>query len=241
MGPREEPGIAAVQVQMGSALLSEQTVARTFELVTELTVRTVRSAVAVSVTVQTSDEPRTATASDPVARDLDEVQYATEDGPCLEALQRRVIVNTALTTARERWPEFVDAATTSGMGSILSIPLVARERSLGGLNIYSPEPSPFTEEEQTTASLLAEQGAAVLANAVAFSDAATVNTQLLDALETRDRIGQAKGILMERESCSADAAFDILRRASQRTNRKLREVAEDLIRSVGARMDGGPG
>lgn len=151
MGPREEPGIAAVQVQMGSALLSEQTVARTFELVTELTVRTVRSAVAVSVTVQTSDEPRTATASDPVARDLDEVQYATEDGPCLEALQRRVIVNTALATARERWPEFVDAATTSGMGSILSIPLVARERSLGGLNIYSPEPSPFTEEEQTTA------------------------------------------------------------------------------------------
>lgn len=81
----------------------------------------------------------------------------------------------------------------------------------------------------------------MLANAVAFSDAATVNTQLLDALETRDRIGQAKGILMERESCSADAAFDILRRASQRTNRKLREVAEDLIRSVGARMDGGPG
>lgn len=231
MGPREEP-LAAVQVQMGGALLSQQTVERTLQLVTELTVRTVRAAVAASVTVQREDEPHTANASAPVARDLDEVQYATGDGPCLEARARRVIVNASLAAERDRWPSFVDAATACGMGSILSVPLVAGERSIGGLNIYSADPGPFTADDQTTASLLAEQGAAVLANVVAFSDAAAVNAQLMDALETRDHIGQAKGILMERESCSAEAAFDILRRASQRTNRKLRDVAEDLIRSV---------
>lgn len=238
MGPREEQGIAAVQAQMGGALLSEQTVERTLQLVTELAVRTLRWATAASVTVQEGEQPRTITSSDTVARRLDEVQYETDEGPCLEALERRVVINTALASAHQRWPGFVDAATASGMGSILSLPLLAGERSLGGLNIYSVEHAPFPDDDEMTASLLAEQGATVLANVAAFRDATAVNAQLMDALETRDHIGQAKGILMERESCSADAAFDILRRASQRTNRKLRDVAEDLIRSVAERPGG---
>lgn len=237
MGPRDDS--AAVQVQMGSALLSEQTVQRTLELVTELTTRAVRSAVAVSVTLQKGDQPHTANSSHDVARELDEVQYRTDDGPCLEALNRHVVINAALAPARHRWPQFVDAATASGMGSILSVPLLTGERALGGLNIYSRAADPFSPEEQTTASLLAEQGAAVLANVAAFGDATVLNAQLMDALESRDEIGQAKGILMERERCNADAAFDILRRASQRTNRKLRDVAQDLIRSVAEREDGG--
>jgi GAF domain-containing protein len=227
-----------MQVQMGSGLLSQQTVERTLQLVTELAVRTLPSAVAVSVTVQCDDGLQTAAATDNVARDLDEVQYATEHGPCVEALHRRVIINTSLRGAGDRWPDFVRTARASGMGSVLSVPLPTMEPSLGSLNIYSSASHLFTQDEQTTASLLAEQGAAALANVSAFSDAAAVNVQLLDALQTRDHIGQAKGILMERESCSAEAAFDILRRASQRTNRKLREVAEDLIRSVSERGTG---
>jgi AmiR/NasT family two-component response regulator len=67
---------------------------------------------------------------------------------------------------------------------------------------------------------------------MAYSSEQLANGQLREALESRELIGQAKGILMARERCSADAAFDILREVSQRTNRKLREVAQDVVDSV---------
>jgi GAF domain-containing protein len=226
--------IARVLIEMGGVLQSEQTVARTLQLVTEITERTVRSACAVSVTLAGKDGPFTPNASETIARQLDEVQYAAGDGPCLDALSQRRSINTSLTDrdGDSRWPEFTIAAKTNDLGSILSMPIVVKDRSLGALNIYSQDHRAFDDTEEATASLLAEQAAAVLANAVAFADATAHNSQLLEALETRDLIGQAKGILMAREHCDAGAAFDILRRASQRTNRKLRDIAASLVAST---------
>jgi GAF domain-containing protein len=218
---------------MGGLLLSDLTVDTVLELATEITERTVRSASAVSLTLVREDGAQTPNASEPVARDLDEVQYKEDEGPCLEAYAERAVVNVSLADDRsQRWPAFRDAAEAHGIRSILSVPLVAGDRAFGALNVYSREPAAFDGIEVATASLLAAQAAAVLANAVAFADASALNAQLRDALESRDLIGQAKGILMERESCDAEAAFTILRRASQRTNRKLREVAAELVATV---------
>jgi GAF domain-containing protein len=234
VGPsHEEERIAEVLVQMGGVLLSELTVDRILQLVTELAERSVRSAAAVSVTLMHGGKPDTPNASEAVARDLDEVQYKSGEGPCLDALHDGHVVNCSLDgTGRGRWPAFTEAARLNGMESVLSVPMMVGERSLGALNIYSRSREPYDEAEATTASLLAQQAAAVLANAVAYADVHTLNSQLRDALDSRDLIGQAKGILMERESCNAEAAFDILRRASQRTNTKLRDVAAELIGSV---------
>lgn len=232
--PTENDSIARVLIEMGGVLHSEQTVDRTLELVTELTERTVRSACAVSVTLAGRGGPYTPNASETIARDLDQVQYEAGQGPCLDALAQRRRINVSLLDDHGdvRWPEFALAAKANGVGSVLSMPLVVQERSLGGLNIYSPDERRFDETEQATASLLAQQAAAVLANAVAFADASALNSQLREALETRDLIGQAKGILMAREQCDAGAAFDMLRRASQRTNRKLRDIAAELVASA---------
>jgi GAF domain-containing protein len=224
--------ITRVLIEMGGVLHSEETVNRTLQLVTELAERTVRSASAVSVTLTGEDGFFTPNASEPIARTLDEVQYAADDGPCLDALSQQRSVNVSLAHVDSRWPEFTIAAKANDLGSILSMPLLVKEQSLGALNIYSPDARQFDASEEATASLLAQQASAVLATAVAFADAANLNGQLLDALATRDLIGQAKGILMAREQCDASAAFDILRRASQRTNRKLRDIAVDLVAST---------
>jgi GAF domain-containing protein len=233
MDPTEDDQrIARVLIEMGGVLHSEQTVDRILQLVTELTERTVRSACAVSVTLAGDEGPFTPNASASVARLLDEAQYRAGAGPCLSALGEHHVINTLLEDSDGRWPAFAQAAIAEGIGSILSVPLMTRARSVGALNIYSRDSRHFDEAEEQTASLLSQQAAAVLANAVAFATATTLIEQLRDALETRDLIGQAKGILMAREQCDANAAFDILRRASQRTNRKLRDLAADLVAST---------
>ena len=86
----------------------------------------------------------------------------------------------------------------------------------------------LTSHEVELARRFAEQARILLANAQAFARSEERNEQLREALASRDVIGQAKGILMEREGVSADQAFDILRRASQRSNVKLRELSEQL-------------
>jgi GAF domain-containing protein len=239
VGPSEDDfSVAEVVAQMGRVLLDEDVVDRVFRVVTDVTDRAIRSASAVSITLVENGEAFTPHASEPVARELDEVQYVTTIGPCLEALSVRRNVNAVLDESGARWPAFVAAAIDKGIAGILSVPLIVEEQSLGALNIYSRDPEPFDATEEATASLLARQAATLVANAIAFRAATALNAQLREALESRDVIGQAKGILMERESYTADAAFDVLRRASQRTNRKLRDVANDLVASVEARQPG---
>jgi AmiR/NasT family two-component response regulator len=89
------------------------------------------------------------------------------------------------------------------------------------------------------ASSFARHAAAVLANAVSIADAEATNHNLSQALATRQLIGQAMGIIMARENCSSDQAFAVLRAASQRTNRKLREIAADIVRSTVPENSGG--
>jgi AmiR/NasT family two-component response regulator len=117
---------------------------------------------------------------------------------------------------------------------VLSIPFLPMGQPIGTLNIYSRSTDAFCDDDVGTATLFAEQAAIVIANSVAYSSAVGTNDQLREAVESREVIGQAKGILMEREQCSADEAFDLLKSVSQRTNRKLRTVAQDVIDSVGS-------
>jgi GAF domain-containing protein len=107
----------------------------------------------------------------------------------------------------------------------LSIPLRSREKTYGALNVYTTRRDPISESEAEFAQTLADH----IANAVALVDASALNLQLQEAVSTRQLIGEAKGILMESERCSREEAFDILRRASQRTNRKLRDIAHDIV------------
>jgi GAF domain-containing protein len=127
-----------------------------------------------------------------------------------------------------RWPETARRAVDVGVHSSLSLPLLAADDGVGALNLYGASQRVFDGLDDGAATFAAS-AAITLANALAFHRAAELSEQLSEGLESRDVIGQAKGILMARERIDADAAFDRLREMSQHANRKLRDIAAELV------------
>ena len=164
----------------------------------------------------------TPAASDDVPRLVDAVQYETGEGPCLDAIREHEVFETDDLPGETRWPHFsARAARESGVVSVLSFRLFVEEDTLGALNLYSKRPAAFDADDRVVGSVFAAHAAVALS-------AAVKQQQLEDALESRDVIGQAKGILMAREEVTADEAFDMLRRGSQRLNVKLRTLAQQI-------------
>jgi len=128
-----------------------------------------------------------------------------------------------------QWPSFSAAAAAHGVGSVLSVPLVARHEGVGALNFYSRSQAAFSDADVKAALQFAAYAGIVLANSQAYWDAHQLGQDMAEAMKSRATIEQAKGILMAVQRCSADEAFQILVRASQRENRKLREIAEELV------------
>lgn len=100
---------------------------------------------------------------------------------------------------------------------------------MGALNLYSTLEDGFSDADRQNSEAFAVQSAVVLANAQAYWDARTLSEHLTEAMRSRATIEQAKGILMAQSKVGSDAAFDLLRSASQRENRKLRDIAQDLV------------
>jgi GAF domain-containing protein len=133
------------------------------------------------------------------------------------------------TATDARWPEFSRAAGAKGIKSTLSLPLMVEDEPVGALNLYSREEASFGDDEEQIGMAFASQAAVAMANAQAYWEAKEVADQLGEAMRSRAVIEQAKGILMAAQGCSPDQAFDLLVKASQRSNRKLREIAQDIV------------
>ena len=134
-----------------------------------------------------------------------------------------------------RWGRWGAAVQPLGLRSALSAALVAGDSALGAIKVYARAPSTYDARSEHLMTLFAAQAAILLANVQTHERAEQLSDGLTDALASRDVIGQAKGILMGRDGVDADAAFALLAAESQRENRKLRDVAQDLVRSVGHR------
>lgn len=184
---------------------------------------------AATVSLRTDGERsfETLNASSPIARTFDEAQYASGSGPCVEAIQSGAEVREWLPSGR--WPEFSAVAVAASVRSVWSLPLQVEDRLWASLNLYRSEDGSWDERTEALARLMARQAADVLASSVALAQREHINVTLRRALETRTAIGQAQGVLMARQGIGPDEAFDILRRASQRTNRKLRDVAAEIV------------
>jgi len=156
---------------------------------------------------------------------IDHAQYESDRGPCLASLRsaERIFIDDV--REESRWPEFREAALDQDVVGSLSLPLVAADRILGSINMYSRS---TLDPESRLADLFAEQAAIALYNATATATALDLADNLREALISRYIIGQAKGILMHQRRVSADEAFDLLRIASQRSNRKLRDLADEV-------------
>jgi GAF domain-containing protein len=167
---------------------------------------------------------RTVFASDVVPRQLDALQMQMGTGPCLTAARKQIVVRMHDIAADTRWPEFRSAAESCDVGSMLCVPLFIDDQMLGTLSFYGGQPDAFRDGAEPIARLLATVSAVALADS--FQRA-----RIERALRNRDLIGQAKGILMARHGLQADAAFELLRAHSQRTNSKLVTVAEHVVQT----------
>jgi GAF domain-containing protein len=198
----------------------------------------VPAADSVSITVADGDRFHTSNSTNGNALEIDQAQYDQDDGPCLRAMRTSKQLQVTVGRDVEEWPIFTARAQDAGIHGVLSTPLTRAGESIGALNIYRRQERPFDDTEAQTARLIGEHGSIVLGKALDLSSATKLNEQLKHAVASREIIGEAKGILMESQSCSRDEAFDILRRASQRRNRKLREIAEEMVTRVEARNAG---
>jgi GAF domain-containing protein len=169
-------------------------------------------------------------------RHSDQAQYDTAQGPCLDTLYERHTVHLPDMATERRWPAFAEQAHALGVGSMLCVQLFVMGDDLGALNLLSSVPRAFDESAEHVALLFATHAAVAIMGA-------EKEEQLRDALSRRDIIGQAMGIVMERYGMTAPRAFSVLTRLSQNSNRKLFELAaeivetRDLPRASGARAE----
>ncbi|HWC79623.1 MAG TPA: GAF and ANTAR domain-containing protein [Pseudonocardiaceae bacterium] len=215
-------------------LLGTTTVAGALQQIVDAAALVVTGAELVSVTVLAPNGAfYTPVENDPVAIQLDQVQYSSGRGPCLDAARPEGpgYVRSDNLATETRWPQFAAAASEQGYGAILStalLPAAGAGSLSGALNIYSSRPHGLTRADRHAALLLATHGSLALAHAHSAELSDLRQTQLTRAIDTRDVIGQAKGILMNRQGITADEAFDLLRRTSQDLNVKLVVLARAL-------------
>jgi GNAT superfamily N-acetyltransferase len=153
---------------------------------------------------------------------VDALQAETRQGPCLDAAFEHQTVRVEDMRTETRWPAFARRAWEIGAGSMLSFQLFVEGDTLGALNLYSSKPHAFDDESEHVGLLFAAHAA------IAYS-AANEQRHLSVALTTRDLIGQAKGVLIERFKITGDQAFALLVSASKDTNTRLRDVADQLV------------
>jgi GAF domain-containing protein len=166
----------------------------------------------------------TRAATDPVVHELDDLQYGLGEGPCVDVLRDRHVVAAPRIRHEQRWPRYVpEAVRRTGLKSQLAVRLsLEGEGTLGGLNLYSTTSEDLDPEAVGVAELFAAQAAIALGRVMSI---ATLN----EALQSRKVIGQAVGILMERYRMSEARAFQFLARASQTSDLKIQDLAQELV------------
>jgi len=196
--------------------------------------RGIPGAEASSITLLRAEKAYTAAHSGEMALAADELQYAHGYGPCMDAGRGGVLLRIDDMRTETRWPDYVaHVLTATPVLSSLSVPLPYQGSAIGALNNYSTKPAAFASPESLRAGTdVAEVIAVAVANADAHAQLFDQARNMRVAMESRAVIEQAKGVLMAQRHVDAEQAFEILREASQRYNRKLRDIAAGIVEST---------
>jgi transcriptional regulator with GAF, ATPase, and Fis domain len=224
--------VSAALAELSRFNVSDSTVAQTLDRIAAITLEAIPGAAVAGMSMlDDAGRPTTGIYTDDDSPEIDAAQYREGKGPCLDAWrQQQVIRLDNFDTAAERYPGFVRACLEHEVRSTLSLPLVSGDTGIGALNLYAREPESFTSQDESVGATLAATAAVVLSNVSAYWTAFELSQNLTEAMKTRAAIEQAKGMLMARDqNLTPDAAFDLLRRASQRENVKLNELARRLV------------
>jgi GAF domain-containing protein len=209
-------------------LFSAGSVTDTLSTVVSLAVSTIEGCDFAGLFLLEGDVVTTPVQSDPIVGQIDALQHESGSGPCLDAISQRAMVYAEDLSEDTRWGTFGAQAVASGIRSALGLPL-STNGTQGALNLYARYPAAFGSVDRARGAILASLASLALSAAHSHEDEERRSDNLHAALTTREIIGQAQGILMERDRITSEEAFDILRRASQHLNLKLREVARTLV------------
>jgi transcriptional regulator with GAF, ATPase, and Fis domain len=221
-GQHADPGVARQLSELARELQADISTEALLKRIAVAAVTEVDGARYAGITLLAGQEFTTAAASGELVGRLDRMQYQAGEGPCLDAARQHKTVRCDDLRAATRWPRFAAQAVSVGVLSVLSFQLFAGDDSFGALNIYAADAAAFGPDSESTGILLASHAALAMA-------AARTQAGLLTALDSREVIGQAKGILMERYKITTVEAFALLVASSQAVNRKLRDVAGHLV------------
>ncbi|WP_319434522.1 GAF and ANTAR domain-containing protein [Mycobacterium sp. RTGN5] len=225
MSPPSNHDLAARMAELARSLAEERTLAAVLREVTSTAVDLIPGVDTAGILyVKKGGQFDSVAGTSELPHTLDELQMKFDEGPCLHAALADTIVQTADFRTETRWPQYSAAAVELGVLSGLSFKLYTSGRTAGALNLFGFQPNEWDGDAETAGSVLAAQAAAALI-------AAQHEEHLQAALLTRDRIGQAKGVIMERYRVDDVRAFEMLRQLSQESNTKLIEVAARVIDS----------
>ena len=221
--------------EIARILIAEADPHATLQRIVSLAVETIDGCEHAGISVIEGRKVTSPASSDEVPAIVDRIQSDTGEGPCVDAIKEHEVFQTGRLSEEERWPNFTPRAIAeSRVESILSLRLFVAEGTMGALNLYSTQPDAFDERDVAVATVFAAHAA------VAWSTSQTIEN-LRAGMVTRQLIGQAVGLLMVRQGMSESDALEALRRASQRLNVKLRQVAESIVHPRGAQLTDGEG
>jgi GAF domain-containing protein len=184
------------------------------------------------ITVIRRKRALTIASSNTCARAMDELQNTFGEGPCLTAMKEMATVHVPDLRNETRWPDYVHAVSGQGILSILGVPLPLEGETRAALNVYSSQAHGFSGEDIAGAEDFAERISKSLRLALRIAQLTEARNDLAAAMESRTTIDLAVGAIMAQNRCSQEAAQQMLNRASNSRNVKLREVAARIIASI---------
>ena len=231
---RHSPYAQAAFDELGRTALREHSMESLLQRVAELTRDVVPGAREVSVSVLDPRRATTVVSTGQLASDLDESQYAKGYGPCLAAAAGGETMYIDDARTERRWGDYARTCVQRGSLSSMSVPVPLTQSVSAALNVYGEEAHAFDAAARDVGAAFAAYAGVALSNMHLYDSARQLADHLERAMQSRAVIDQAKGILMGQRRCTAEQAFDLLVSASQRSNRKLRDVAQSLVDSTGA-------
>jgi GAF domain-containing protein len=220
--------LSALHQELAGVVVVDRPLDAVLTQIVQIARRALPGADASSITLIRDERGYTAAYDGQLAMDADELQYDRGYGPCLDAGRSGEVFIIADMRTEERWPDYARSGAEVGVGSSLSMPLPFQGATIGALNNYAGRPEAFGVGDVVAAEEVAAFVAIAVANAEASARATDDVANMRRAMVSRAVIEQAKGILMERYKTTPEQAFTLLTHASQHSNVKLRDVAEEL-------------
>ncbi|WBQ07912.1 GAF and ANTAR domain-containing protein [Kribbella sp. CA-293567] len=226
MSPDPSDDLAAVMTAAAAALQAPIDLDKTLEQLLASAIDTVPGVSQASLSITTRDgRIETLAPTDQRVVQADRLQYELLEGPCLEAALTEPVVEALDLATDLRWPQYGPAAASLGFGAQIAFQFRAEPHTRGALNLYADEPATLDAETRALGALFA--GLVAVAMGWARQD-----ESMNQALISRNVIGQAVGIVMERYTINPEQAFAFLVRTSQDSNTKLKTVAERIVTDV---------